>query len=156
MSCRSLFIPVIAVGVVFWVGSALAAQPAPVASTSGQAARSLTVAAVSPKAAAQTKKSAAKQGGKKVEVDMNKLFPPGKGRDLVLDNCMSCHSMAPIVVAQKTRGEWTQLGASHRDAAAQLSDEQYKQLLEYLIANFNPSHPVPELPEELLSGWTNY
>jgi len=49
-----------------------------------------------------------------------------------------------------------QLSSSHRGNAASLSDEQYNQLIEYLIATFNPSHPVPQLPEELLSGSTNY
>lgn len=156
MSYRLLFIPIIAVGAVLLAHVASAAQPAPVASIATQAAPTLIVAAATPKAAPQTKKSTAKPAAKKVAVNMNELFPPGKGRDLVLDNCMSCHSMAPIVVAQKTRGEWQQLGASHRDAAARLNDEQYNQLLEYLIATFNPSHPVPQLPEELLSGWTNY
>ena len=156
MLYRVLSIPVIAVGVVSAACFALAAQPAPQTPIAAQAAPTLIAAAASQKATPQTKKSTAKQDNKKVEVDMNKLFPPGKGRDLVLDNCMSCHSMAPIVVAQKTRGEWTQLGVSHREAAAQLSDEEYKQLLEYLIVTFNPNHPVPQLPEELLRGWTNY
>lgn len=156
MSYRLLSIPLIAMGVVLLACFALASQPSPNAPIAAQVPPTRIAAAAPQKTAPQTKKSTAKQGSKKVEVDMNKLFPPGKGRDLVLDNCMNCHSMAPIVVAQKTRGEWTQLGASHRDAAAQLSDAQYNQLLEYLIATFNPNHPVPELPEELLSGWTNY
>jgi hypothetical protein len=116
----------------------------------------LVVAAASPKAAAPAKKSTAKPAAKEVKLDMNTLFPPGKGRELVLDNCMNCHSMAPIVVAQKTRGEWMQTSTSHRSMAASLNDAQYNLLFEYLIATFNPSHPVPQLPEELLSGWTNY
>lgn len=156
MSYRLLSIPVIVMGIVLSACFALASQPTTHAPIATQVAPTLIAAAASPKAAPQTKKSTAKPAAKEVKVNMNELFPPGKGRDLVLDNCMNCHSMAPIVVAQKTRGEWMQLGSSHRGNAASLSDEQYNQLLEYLIVTFNPSHPVPQLPEELLSGWTNY
>ena len=154
MSYRLLSIPVLVTSVVVSACLAFAAPPTPQAPlvTPGTP---LILAAAAPKAA-PAKKSTAKPAAKDIKLDMNVLFPPGKGRDLVLDNCMNCHSMAPIVVAQKTRGEWEQLGASHRGTTARLSDEQYKQLLEYLIATFNPSHPVPQLPEELLSGWTNY
>ena len=146
MSYRLLSIPVIALGVLLSASLALAApHPAP----------TLTLAAAT-KAAPAAKKSTAKPASKEVKLDMNVLFPPGKGRELVLDNCMSCHSMAPIVVAQKTRGEWMQTGTSHRSMAASLNDAQYNQLFEYLITVFNPQHPVPQLPEQLLSGWTNY
>ncbi len=153
MAYRIVSVRAAVTGLVFLACAASSAQSAPVVMPTAP----IRIAAVAPqKTAPQTKKSTAKPAAKKVEVNMNELFPPGKGRDLVLDNCMNCHSMAPIVVAQKTRGEWTQLGASHRSMAAQLNDEQYNQLLEYLIATFNPKHPVPQLPEELLSGWTNY
>ena len=152
MLYRLLSIPVI---VVVSASLALASQPAPLALSATQGAP-LLIAAATPKAAPQAKKSTAKPAAKEIKVNMNELFPPGKGRELVLDNCMSCHSMAPTVVAQKTRFEWKQFGSSHREACAKLSDEQYNQLLEYLVATFNPTRPVPQLPEELLSGWTNY
>ncbi len=87
---------------------------------------------------------------------MDELFPQGPGRDLVLDNCMNCHSMAPIVMAQKTKGEWNQLAIVHRDKVSRLTDDDFNQLLGYLIANFGPDHKVPQLPDELLSGYTNY
>lgn len=154
MTYRMLSFPVVT-GVVLLAGVALAAPPAPQVPFATPAAPTL-IAAASPKAAAPAKKSTAKSAAKDVKVDMNVLFPPGKGRELVLENCMSCHSMAPTVVAQKTRSEWKQLASHHRELCAKLTDEQYNQLIEYCIATFNPSRPVPKLPEELLSGWTNY
>lgn len=102
------------------------------------------------------KATTAPSGGSKPKVNMDELFPPGPGRQLVLDSCMNCHSMAPIVVSQKSKAEWNQLAIVHRDKVSRLSDEDFDQLMGYLIATFNPSHPVPQLPEELLSGWTNY
>jgi hypothetical protein len=102
------------------------------------------------------KATAAPASSGKPKVNMDELFPPGPGRQLVLDSCMNCHSMAPIVVSQKSKAEWNQLAIVHRDKVSRLSDEDFDQLMGYLIATFNPSHPVPQLPEELLSGWTNY
>ncbi len=111
-----------------------------------------TTATSTPAAKATTSPS----GGNKIKVNVDELFPQGPGRQLVLDNCMSCHSMAPIVVSQKSKAEWNQLAIVHRDKVSRLSDDDFNQLMGYLIATFNPSHPVPQLPEELLSGWTNY
>jgi len=37
-----------------------------------------------------------------------------------------------------------------------LSDQDFKTLYDYLKANFNPAHPVPALPQELLDTWTGY
>lgn len=156
MTYRVLSVPPVATGLVLLACVAFAAPPVPQSPPATQTAPMLVVAAAQPKAATPAKKSSAKPAGKDVKLDMNVLFPPGKGRELVLENCMSCHSMAPTVVAQKTRSEWKQLGSHHRELCAKLTDEQYNQLLEYLIATFNPSRPVPQLPEELLSGWTNY
>lgn len=121
--------------------------PKPTATTQPTATTAATQAA---------KATIASAGASKVKVNVDELFPQGPGRQLVLDNCMSCHSMAPIVVSQKTKAEWNQLAIVHRDKVSRLSDEEFNQLMDYLIATFNPSHPVPQLPEELLSGWTNY
>ena len=32
-----------------------------------------------------------------IRLDMDKIFPPGLGRDLVLNNCQTCHVWVPIV-----------------------------------------------------------
>jgi mono/diheme cytochrome c family protein len=132
--------------------------PKPLATAQPAASSQPTVApTTAPTAAATTAATtAATKSGDKPKLDMDVLFPPGEGRQLTLDHCMSCHSMAPILVAQKTAGEWKQLGFVHRDKVPALGDAEYDQLIEYLIKNFGPDHVVPELPEELLGGWTNY
>jgi hypothetical protein len=98
--------------------------------------------------------AAAKSGPTKV--DLNAIFPEGKGRDLVLNNCQSCHTFVPIVVLQMERDQWTRSSMDHRERLPTVSDDDFKFLYEYLIANFNPSRPVPELPKELLETWTSY
>ncbi len=140
--------------------TAVPATAVPQATATKPAATSATTDAPKPTATTAptqaAKATAAPSGGSKAKVNVDELFPPGPGRQLVLDNCMNCHSMAPIVVSQKSKAEWNQLAIVHRDKVSRLSDEDFDQLMGYLIATFNPSHPVPQLPEELLSGWTNY
>jgi hypothetical protein len=81
-----------------------------------------------------------------------------EARELVLDNCTSCHTFVPIVLQQFDRSGWeTEISRHVSDGRApELSPEQVATIREYLIANFNPNLPVPTLPKELLNTWTNY
>ena len=74
----------------------------------------------------------------------------------MLNNCTSCHTIAPIVVLQMTRDAWELNAREHRDRVISLSDAEIATLYAYLAANFNPDRPVPELPKELLDTWTSY
>jgi hypothetical protein len=89
-------------------------------------------------------------------VDINKIFPPGPGRELVLNNCTSCHTFVPIVILQMTREAWERNSRDHRDRVEGLSDSEFKVLYDYLVTNFNPDTPVPKLPKALLNTWTSY
>jgi len=91
-----------------------------------------------------------------VKLDMEAIFPPGPGRDLSLGSCTNCHNIAPIVTLQKTREEWERTAREHRESVLGLSDEEFETLFEYLIANFNPERPVPEIPQILIDAWTSY
>jgi cytochrome c5 len=88
------------------------------------------------------------------KIDMNAIFPPGPGRDLVLNNCQNCHTFVPIVVLQMDEAAWTRSSVDHRPRVTGLSEDDFKTLYDYLKANFNPAHPVPQLPRELLDTWT--
>ena len=90
------------------------------------------------------------------KVDIDQIFPPGEGRDLVLNNCQNCHTFVPIVVLQMEEDAWTRNSIDHRDRVAQVSDEDFKTMYAYLQANFHPGRPVPKLPKELLDTWTSY
>jgi mono/diheme cytochrome c family protein len=91
-----------------------------------------------------------------MRVDMDAIFPAGEGRDLLLNNCQSCHTWAPIVVLQMTPEEWDRWAVEHRPRVSNLTEEEFTTLKAYLVENFNPSRPVPELPPALLEGWTTY
>jgi len=90
------------------------------------------------------------------KVKIDEIFPPGRGRDLLLNNCTTCHTFVPIVVLQMTREAWERNSRDHRERVTGLSDADFKTLYEYLMANFNPRRPVPTLPKELLDTWTSY
>lgn len=94
--------------------------------------------------------------GESAKVNIDEIFPPGRGRDLVLNNCTSCHTFVPIVVLQMDKEQWTRSSREHRERVDGLSDEDFKILYDYLIPNFNPNKPVPKLPKELLDTWTSY
>jgi hypothetical protein len=90
------------------------------------------------------------------KVNIDEIFPTGEGRDLVLNNCTSCHTIVPIVVLQMTKDAWERNSRDHRERVPALSDAEFKTLYDYLIANFNPERPVPKLPKALLDTWTSY
>ena len=90
------------------------------------------------------------------KVNIDEIFPPGEGRDLVLNNCQNCHTFVPIVVLQMEEDAWTRNSIDHRERVTQLSDEEFKTLYTYLKANFHPGRPVPKLPKALLDTWTSY
>ena len=106
--------------------------------------------------ASQSGAKAAEASSAPIKVDMNKIFPAGPGRDLVLENCQNCHTFVPIVVLQMDKDAWYRSSLDHRGRVPNLTDDQFKTLYEYLVSNFGPDHAVPTLPKELLKTWTSY
>jgi len=78
-----------------------------------------------------------------------------EARNLLLNNCTSCHTFVPIVKAQKTEDAWNALLNLHRDRVPQLSEDEFELLGEYLRSHYNETEPVPELPPALEAIGTN-
>ena len=76
-------------------------------------------------------------------------------RDVVLNNCTSCHTFVPIVKAQKSPDAWKSLLSVHRERVAEIPEEDFAQLELFLVAHFNETNPVPALPPELENLGTN-
>jgi mono/diheme cytochrome c family protein len=95
-------------------------------------------------------------GGGPIKVNLDEIFPPGPGRELVLNNCQNCHTFVPIVVLQMEKDAWYRNSLDHRERVTKLTDEEFKTVYEYLTTNFGPHRPVPKLPKELLETWTSY
>jgi mono/diheme cytochrome c family protein len=117
-------------------------------------------ASLEPGAAAKTAGAAPAErqqvSNEPAHLNLEDIFPPGNGRDLVLENCQTCHTFVPIVILQKDKDAWNHWKVDHRDRVSNLTEDQFKALSEYLVASFGPHRPVPKLPAELLETWTSY
>lgn len=81
------------------------------------------------------------------KLNMDEIFPPGEGRDLVLMNCITCHGFVRIVRGQRDEARWEVVKNHHRERVIGLSDEEFNLLFAYLVENFNSTKPVPKLPK---------
>jgi mono/diheme cytochrome c family protein len=79
------------------------------------------------------------------------LFPPGEGRDLVLNNCATCHAVACAAMGQRTNARWRELESAHSEHVPALSDEDRSRIFTYLRTHFNDTQPEPDIPPEFLT-----
>ncbi len=80
-------------------------------------------------------------------MDLDKIFPAGEGRALVIRKCTSvCHRIGAIVRGQRTLARWEAIQWSHRGKTGLANDDDLRTIFDYLEANFNPGHPEPDLP----------
>lgn len=80
------------------------------------------------------------------------LFPQGPGRDLVLNTCSACHSVACSTIGQRTSERWASLKDAHRDKLQNTSPADLDAIFGYLAANFNDTKPEPRVPARFLEG----
>lgn len=102
------------------------------------------------------KTGAAEAAEENVAVNIEQIFPAAAEREILLNNCTSCHTFVPIVVLQMDQEAWERNKVIHRSRVPALGDAEFDNLYKYLIANFNPNRQVPRLPKELLDTWTSY
>ncbi len=119
------------------------AGPTGKASTPPATATQATVALATPSSGSQAT----------MKLDMNVIFPPGEGRDFVLDNCLSsCHNWVPLM-QQKTKESWAILCKDHSIRhGVRLEMADYAALCTYLQTHFNPDKPLPKLPDWFNEG----
>ncbi len=129
---------------------------APMATATKPAATAAPTQASASTSSAAKAAAAQPTAGAPAKLNMDAIFPPGPGRDVVLENCTTCHTFVPLVVLQYTQSQWDLSARNHRDRVPRLSDADFKAAYAYLAANFNPEHPVPQLPQNLLDTWTDY
>jgi hypothetical protein len=99
--------------------------------------------------------TASSSGGASRKLDIDALLPPGPGRELVLQYCVNCHNIAPIILARKTHDEWEYHRKDHTGRLA-ITQEEWDTIYNYLETYLTPDRPIPELPPELLNDWTSY
>jgi hypothetical protein len=77
------------------------------------------------------------------------IFPAGPGRDLVMNNCTSCHNVACSAIGQRTAERWDSLRDAHRE---RVSGADVDAIFTYLKTNFGPDKPEPKMPPAFLEG----
>jgi hypothetical protein len=75
---------------------------------------------------------------------------PGPGRELVLGNCLLCHSTAVIAASHQTRERWdrTITKMQTQNGLWPIAPEIRNQILDYLAATQPPSDPGLEKAKE--------
>jgi hypothetical protein len=71
-------------------------------------------------------------------------------RGLVLNNCVSCHAAACLVIRQRSPDRWAELEAPHSGAVPDLSREDRGRIFDYLKRHFNDTLPESEVPARFL------
>ena len=59
-------------------------------------------------------------------------LPEGEGKALVQSACTQCHGIDVIVRQPRSRDDWTEVVSRMVGNGAQLSDEDYNQVIQYL------------------------
>jgi mono/diheme cytochrome c family protein len=66
-------------------------------------------------------------------------LPQGQGKALVQTVCTQCHGIDVIVSQPRSREDWTDVVSQMVGNGAQLSDEDYNQVIQYLAINLGPT-----------------
>ena len=97
--------------------------------------------------------------------DIDRIFPPrpGPGRDLVVNRCGNCHSLAPVVINVATMDAaalWGVIMEVHLTGYVQAYgfvgtpaelEATYDYLLEVIAGK-----PIPDVPQDWIERWTYY
>ena len=66
-------------------------------------------------------------------------LPDGPGKAVLQTACSQCHGVEVVTSQPRSRDEWTEVVSRMVGAGAQLTDEDYGLVVEYLAAHFGPS-----------------
>jgi len=116
----------------------------PQSGSTGSASQSARASEPAPAAAAK----AAEPSGPEPK-NVAEVFPAGPGRDLVMNNCTSCHNVACSAIGQRTPDRWDSLRDAHRE---RVSGADVDAIFTYLKTNFGPDKPEPKIPPAFLEG----
>lgn len=129
--------------------TALTTAPVPsTATTAPTSSAPPTTGAQATKASATPTQQPSSGGQQKINLD--DYFPKSPGRELVLRDCTTCHSFAPVIMGQRPKARWLSLKEDHKDKASGVTSADYDLEFDYLMENFNDTKPEPKLPDWFL------
>lgn len=79
-------------------------------------------------------------------------LPDGPGKALIEQKCQSCHGLDPIVGNKLTENEWNQIVGQMISFGAQVSPEERRTIVAYLVANFGPAGATSTPPSTSASA----
>jgi competence protein ComEA len=106
-------------------------------------AAAVTLEAVPARTPAQTQPSTETPGA------AQEKFPEGPGKAALFKVCGSCHAPDSVLGTLRTRQEWSDVIDQMGQMGAQASDQEFDQILDYLVRNFSPI-PVNKAPAKAL------
>src|SRR5260221_13631104 len=65
-------------------------------------------------------------------------FPDTTGKAALLKVCSNCHSAESVVQSFRTRQEWSDVVDQMSRYGAEASDQEFEQILSYLVQHFSP------------------
>jgi len=77
------------------------------------------------------------------------VFPPGPGRDQVLNSCGNCHNVACAAIGQRNALRWDALRDGHKE---HMQGADLNVVFAYLKENFDDRKPAPVVPPRFLEG----
>jgi competence protein ComEA len=78
-------------------------------------------------------------------------FPDGPGRTALFKVCSSCHGPDSVLGTLRTRQEWSDVIDQMAQSGAQGSEQEYDQILDYLVKHFSPI-PINKAPAKTLEA----
>ncbi len=70
-------------------------------------------------------------------------LPPGKGHDETVKVCGKCHSAEQAASLHQSRTGWEETIAKMVSMGSEGTDDEYENILNYLVSNFGPEKPKP-------------
>jgi len=65
-------------------------------------------------------------------------LPEGKGKPILETTCTECHGLDMIIEEPRTKGQWESVVNKMRQGGANVSDQQFGELVAYLMEHFGP------------------
>jgi competence ComEA-like helix-hairpin-helix protein len=65
-------------------------------------------------------------------------LPDGKGKETIQTTCAECHGLDKIVDQPRSRGQWESVVNKMRTGGATMTDAEYTNVVDYLVAHFGP------------------
>jgi len=79
-----------------------------------------------------------------VSAALGQKLPEGKGKETIEAACDGCHGLDQIIGRAWSAEKWREVLKKMVDKGAVLSDEEFKTVVDYLVANFGEAPAKPK------------